>query len=158
MRLIAKTVSSLIAAPLIAMAMPALANDAAEAPGAVPMASVAVSSAIPAPAQTPLVDPRAAAQLNRSLEADNVPLPPGGVEEACRGFPTLFRCLSALHLAKNVRVVGGFDPVREMLLYDNEASVADAARAFAPEVDPVAAEKAAQGQAMGDLRKAGVVR
>lgn len=158
MRLTVRAVSYLIAVPLNLLASAGLAKDVADAPGTVQLAAAALPTAIPASSQPPAIDPRSAAQLNRSLAAANVQLPSGGVEAACRGFPTLFRCLSALHLATNVRVTGGFGPVREMLLYDDEASVADAARAFAPEVDPLAAEKTAQGQAMADLRKVGIVR
>ncbi|MEQ1498574.1 MAG: hypothetical protein ABL914_07915 [Novosphingobium sp.] len=162
MRLVDKRIFSLAAISLAVIAGSARASDSAEGKGtaatAAPVAAAAIQTAVPIGQALPLIDPRSAAALNRSLAADRITLPAGGVEEACAGFPTLFRCVAALHLAQNVKVGGGFAPVREMLLYDNQASIADAARAFAPDVDPLAAEKTAQGQAMRDLRKIGVVR
>lgn len=152
---------ALAAASLAVTAFPATANAGNDDSGRaamMPGSSGSVQGSAPLTAIKLVPDQRSEASLTRSLGEAGIALPAGGIEEACAGFQSLLRCVGALHIAKNVRVSGGFAPVRDMLLYDDQASLADAARAFAPEVDPLAAEKIAQAQASADLRKAGLLR
>lgn len=160
MRPIARDLAAL--AVLTLTATPALAADGNDREGAAFAAAgggVAVQGALPSVKTAPLLpDRRSAVALGQALTAGGVPLPADGLDAACAGMPTLYRCVAALHLAHNLKIEGGFDAAHEMLAYDREASLSDVARAFAPEADPMAAEKAAQGQAMADLRKAGIVK
>lgn len=145
--------------PLFCAAAPAFAkSDSGDSNRLVSAgtADTAVQGVLPGTANPLLRDAHRTAGLTRTLSDAGIALPAGGLEEACAGFTTLNRCLGALHIAKNVRVDGGFAPVREMLLYDGEASLGDVARAFAPEVDPLDAERMAQNQAAADLKKAGI--
>ncbi|MCC6926783.1 hypothetical protein [Novosphingobium sp.] len=176
MRRTIRTLALLAMLPALALPAAARAADAdagankADSPGfAAAGGGVAIQTALPAsvapaaimPSAKPaslLPDRRSAAALGQALAQGGVALPGEGLDAACQGFVTLYRCVATMHMAQNLKLEGGFAAAREMLVFDREASLADVARAFAPEADPLAAERQAQGQAMGDLRKAGIVK
>ncbi len=172
MRRTIRTLALLAMLPALALPAAARAADAdnAERPGfAAVGGGVAIQTALPAsvapaaiaPSAKPaslLPDRRSAAALGQALAQGGVALPGEGLDAACQGFVTLYRCVATMHMAQNLKLEGGFAAAREMLVFDRDASLADVARAFAPEADPLAAERQAQGQAMGDLRKAGIVK
>jgi hypothetical protein len=120
-----------------------------------PMNMVAIVPPQSTVSAQPSANTLATAALGRALIRNGIALPVGGVVEACAGIRSLGNCITAMHLAKNLKVTGGFAAVRSIMTYDEGASLGDVIRELAPEADPAAAEKLAREQAAAEMRQAG---
>ena len=92
--------------------------------------------------------------LNKALGKSGVTLPPGGLTAACEGFRNLGGCLSALHVADNLALPGGFDALKAAMTSGDKLSLGKAIKQLKPDADAKLAEKQAKKQARTDLDSA----
>lgn len=107
-------------------------------------------------ASTRVLDNAHATQaLSNALVHSGLTLPAGGLTAACAGFHNLGSCISAMHVANNLGIPGGFGALKSLMTTGQDLSLGAAVRQLAPNTDSKAAEKAAKRQAEADLRQAG---
>ena len=92
--------------------------------------------------------------LTRSLGKSGVTLPDGGLNTACEGFRNLGGCLSALHVADNLALPGGFAALKAEMTSGDKLSLGKAITRLRPDADARTAEKRASKQARADLEAA----
>ena len=72
---------------------------------------------------------------------------------ACNGFKNLGQCVAAAHVAKNLRIPGGFDALKAKMTGGNGTNLGKAIQSFDLHVDPKAETKKANKQANDDLKE-----
>jgi hypothetical protein len=92
--------------------------------------------------------------LGNALAHSGIALPAGGLQSACGGFRNLGQCLSAMHVAQNLNLTGGFDGLKALMTTGDKLKLGSAIQQLSPEADAKAAEKAAKKQANADLSRA----
>lgn len=89
--------------------------------------------------------------LTKSLGKSGLALPEGGLNAACEGFRNLGGCLSALHVADNLALPGGFEALKTEMTSGDKLSLGKAITRLRPDADAKTAEKRASKQARADL-------
>lgn len=99
-------------------------------------------------------NPHAVTALGNALQKSGVDVPAGGLQSACAGFGNLGNCVSALHVAQNLSLPGGFDALKQVMTTGSKLPLGKAITQLDPKADAKLAEKAARKQARADLRHA----
>ncbi len=99
-------------------------------------------------------NPHAATALGHALEKSGVDVPSGGLQSACASFGNLGNCMSALHVAKNLGLPGGFDALKQLMTTGDKLPLGRAITQLDPHADAKLAESTARKQARTDLRRA----
>ncbi|PLK27479.1 hypothetical protein C0V78_11700 [Novosphingobium sp. TH158] len=94
---------------------------------------------------------RLQAALTRSLARSGTALPAGGLSAACSGFANLGDCLSAIHVASNLNLTGGFPALKAQVTGDNRVSLGKAIKQLRPDADTSAALRRARAQARAEI-------
>lgn len=89
--------------------------------------------------------------LSTSLTRSGVTLPVGGLTSACGGFSNVGECLSAIHVAQNLNLTGGFDSLKARVTGENRVSLGKAIKELRPNADTSAALHRARAQARAEL-------
>jgi hypothetical protein len=92
--------------------------------------------------------------LTNAMARSGLTLPAGGLSAACAGFHNLGSCVSAMHVANNLQIPGGFDAVKSLMTTGDKLSLGDAVHQLRPTADSKEAEKLAKKQANADLHRA----
>ena len=80
--------------------------------------------------------------------------PGGGLQSACASFGNLGNCMSALHVARNLSLSGGFDALKQLMTTGSKLPLGKAIIQLDPKADAKLAESAARKQARAELRHA----
>lgn len=89
--------------------------------------------------------------LGKALTRSGVTLPAGGLRSACQGFSNLGQCVSALHVAQNQTIPGGFDALKATMTTGAKLSLGKAIQQLDPKADAKAAARKASRQARSEL-------
>lgn len=89
--------------------------------------------------------------LSTSLTRSGVTLPAGGLTSACGGFSSVGECLSAIHVAQNLGLTGGFDALKVQVTGENKVSLGKAIKQLKPDADANAALRRARAQARAEI-------
>lgn len=100
-----------------------------------------------------LDNPRLGSSLESALSHSGITVPSGGLKTACTGFGNLGQCVSALHVAKNLNLDGGFDSLKALTTGNRRISLGAAIGQLKPAADARAEEQKARMQAHADLRE-----
>jgi hypothetical protein len=73
---------------------------------------------------------------------------------ACNGFKSLGQCVAAAHVAKNLKIPGGFDALKAKITGSGSVSLGKAIQTLAPDADAKAEAKKANKQASDDMKEA----
>lgn len=73
---------------------------------------------------------------------------------ACGGFKNLGQCIAAAHVAKNLKIPGGFDALKAKVTGSGSVSLGKAIQTLAPDADAKAEAKRANKQASDDMKEA----
>jgi hypothetical protein len=95
--------------------------------------------------------------LTAALGHSHITLPTGGLHAACSGFHNLGQCVSALHVAKNLSLPGGFTALKALMTGQNPLSLGAAIQQLSPHSDAKAQAHAAKRQTNVDMRSAAEV-
>lgn len=74
-------------------------------------------------------------------------------QTACSGFKNMGQCVAAAHVAKNLKIPGGFDALKAKTTGSGSVSLGKAIQALAPDADAKAEAKKANKQAEDDLQE-----
>jgi hypothetical protein len=82
--------------------------------------------------------------LTKSLVRSGATVPSGGLSAACSGFSNLGECLSAIHVANNLNLTGGFDALKVQVTGENRTNLGKAIKQLRPDADTKAALRRAR--------------
>jgi len=99
-------------------------------------------------------NPHAVTALGNALQKSGVDVPAGGLQSACASFGNLGNCMSALHVARNLSLPGGFDALKQLMTTGSKLPLGKAIIQLDPKADAKLAESTARKQARADLRHA----
>ena len=73
---------------------------------------------------------------------------------ACGGFKNLGQCIAAAHVAKNLKIPGGFDALKAKVTGSGSVSLGKAIQTLAPDANAKAEAKKANKQASDEIKEA----
>jgi hypothetical protein len=92
--------------------------------------------------------------LSNALSKSGITVPGGSLQSACSGFKNLGQCISAMHVAKNLDIPGGFDALKDKMTGPSAVSLGKAIQELNPKANAKAESKRAGKQANHDISTA----
>lgn len=92
--------------------------------------------------------------LTNALSKSGISVPGGNLKTACSGFKNLGQCIAAMHVAKNLDILGGFDALKDKMTGSIGVSLGKAIQELSPKANAKSESKKANKQANQDMSAA----